>query len=146
MNYDILKFMEKLPKVGIGVMILKGNKVLLGQRKGSHGEGEWAFPGGHLEHMESILDCARRETKEECGIEIANIRFLFLSNLKTYAPKHYVHVGLIADWQSGEPQILEPDSCEEWGWFDLNNIPTPLFNTCATSFEARRTGRNFYDS
>ncbi len=34
-------------KSGVGVMILKDGTVLLGRRKGSHGEGEWAWPGGH---------------------------------------------------------------------------------------------------
>ena len=41
-------------EVGIGIKIFKGSKILLGKRKGSHGEGEYAFPGGHLEYMESI--------------------------------------------------------------------------------------------
>ena len=41
-------------RVGIGVIILKDGKVLLGKRKGSHGAGEYAFPGGHLEYMESF--------------------------------------------------------------------------------------------
>ena len=63
------------PKVGIGVMIFKDDKILLGKRKGSHGEDEYAFPGGHLEYMESFAGCARREVSEECGIEIDNIRF-----------------------------------------------------------------------
>jgi len=48
--------------------------------------GEWSFPGGHLEYMESFEDCAKRETREECGIEITNIRFQFLSNVIKYAP------------------------------------------------------------
>lgn len=61
------------PKVGIGVMIFRDGEILLGKRKGSHGDGEYAFPGGHLEYMESFSDCARREVREECGIEIANI-------------------------------------------------------------------------
>src|SRR5215469_4737907 len=46
------------PKVGVGVMILKDGKVLIGKRKGAHGAGEWAWPGGHLEYMESFEDCA----------------------------------------------------------------------------------------
>lgn len=50
------------PKVGIGVMIFKDGKVLLGKRKGSHGDGEYSFPGGHLNYMESFEDCAQRET------------------------------------------------------------------------------------
>lgn len=73
-------------KVGVGVMVLKDGKVLLSKRKGSHGSGEYAFPSGHLEYMEGFEECARRETKEECGIEIQNIKFLFLANVDRYAP------------------------------------------------------------
>ena len=103
--------MEQLqPRVGIGVMILKDGKVLLGKRKGSHGAVEYAFPGGHLEYRESFEDCARREVHEECGVEITNLRFQFVANVTTYAPKHYVHLGFIADWKQclelGEPQAL----------------------------------------
>jgi 8-oxo-dGTP diphosphatase len=73
------------PKVGVGVMIVKNGFVLLGKRKGAHGEGEYAFPGGHLEYMESFAQCAQRETREECGIEIENIRFQFVANVTTYS-------------------------------------------------------------
>jgi 8-oxo-dGTP diphosphatase len=136
---------QDIPKVGVGVMILKDGKVLLGKRKGSHGSGEYAFPGGHLEYMESFEDCARRETKEECGIDIENIRFQLLANLVTYAPKHYVHVGVTADWKSGEPQTLEPDRCEGWGWYGLDELPQPMFKVCGIGIEAFKTGKNYYD-
>ncbi len=109
------------PKVGIGVMIFKDGKVLLGKRKGSHGDGEYSFPGGHLEYMESFENCARRETMEEAGIVLKNVRFQFLGNTKEYAPKHYVQIGLIADWENGEPKVLEPDKREEWNWYDLDH-------------------------
>ena len=105
---------EQRPKVGIGVMIIKDGKVLLGKRKGSHGAGEFAWPGGHMEYMESFADCAKREVQEETGMEIENIRFLRLMNLKDYAPKHYVDIGLLAEWKSGEPKIMEPDEIVEW--------------------------------
>ena len=94
------------PKVGVGVMILKDGKVLMHKRKGTHGGGEFALPGGHLEYMESFEDCVRREVREEAGILIKNIRFLRILNLKLYAPKHYVDLGFVADWASGEPKIL----------------------------------------
>jgi 8-oxo-dGTP diphosphatase len=134
------------PKVGIGIMILKDNKVLLGKRKNSHGDGAYAWPGGHLEHMESFEDCAKREVLEETGMEIKNIRFLRLMNLKTYAPKHYVDIGLMADWKSGEPQILEPQKCEEWNWYNLDNLPQPLFDTIPSYIEAYKTGKNYFDA
>jgi len=41
--------MKKRPAVGVATIVLKNGKVLLGKRKGSHGSGSWAFPGGHLE-------------------------------------------------------------------------------------------------
>ncbi len=137
---------NNLPKVGIGVMIFKDGKVLLGKRKNAHGDGSYAWPGGHMEYMESFADCAKRETMEEAGIEIENVRFLRLMNLKTYAPKHYVDIGLAADWKSGEPQIMEPDKCEGWGWYDIDNLPQPLFDTLPTYIEAIKTGKNYFDA
>jgi len=137
---------ENRPRVGVGVMVMKGGKVLLGERKGSHGEGEFAFPGGHLEYLESFEDCARREIKEETGIEIQNIKFLFLANVTKYAPKHYAHIGLTADYKSGEPEVLEPRKCESWDWYDFNKLPSPIFYMCELSFEAYKKGKNFFDS
>jgi 8-oxo-dGTP diphosphatase len=136
---------ELHPQVGIGVMILKDGKVLMGKRKTSHGTGQYAFPGGHLEYMESFEDCARRETKEECGIEITNLRFLFLSNLRNYPPKHYAHIHFVADWENGEPIVLEPEKCESWDWYPLDALPEPKFATCPLAFEAYRTGKNYFE-
>lgn len=136
---------QQITKVGIGVMIFKDGKVLLSKRKGSHGAGEFSFPGGHLEYMEGFADCARRETKEECGVEIENVRFQFLLNLVKYAPKHYVHIGLIADWKSGEPAVLEPDRTESWHWYEPDNLPQPLFEACALSFQSHNSGQMYFD-
>ncbi|HTY39606.1 MAG TPA: NUDIX domain-containing protein [Candidatus Paceibacterota bacterium] len=137
---------EQIIKVGIGVMILKDGKILLSKRHGSHGEGEYAFPGGHLEYMESFTDCAIRETHEEAGIEIKNIRFLCLGNITKWAPKHYVHIGLLADWTSGEPKVMEPDKTESWSWYDLDKLPSPLFYSCEMAIDAYKNKINYYDS
>lgn len=136
---------ENRPQVGIGIMVLKDGKVLLGKRKSSHGAGEYAWPGGHMEYMESFEDCAKREVLEETGVEIENVRFLRLMNLKHYAPKHYVDIGLIADWKSGEPKLLEPEKFEGWDWYAVDELPEPLFYTLPSYFEALKTGRNFFD-
>lgn len=128
------------------VMIVKEGKLLLGKRKGSHGEGQFASPGGHLEYMESFTDCAIREVKEECGIELQHIEFLFVANIKEYTPKHYCRIGLIAEWKSGDPKLLEPERCESWDWYDLNNLPSPLFSSVAQGIEAYKTGKHFFDA
>ena len=136
-----------ITKIGAGVMIFKSGKILLGHRKSKYGDGEYAFPGGRLEYAESFEECARREIAEESGIEIENIRFQFLANIKKYAPEHhYIYVGLIADWKHGEPQSLEPDKNIEWKWYDLKELPKPLFITSQLAVKSHSNGTNYYDS
>jgi len=120
--------MEKIPKIGVGVIIRKGNKVLLGQRKNAHGTGAWCPPGGHLEFMETIDDCARRETNEESGLVITNIQKpVFTEDFFKEEEKHYITMLVTTDWESGEPELREPHKCEEWRWFTWDKLPTPLF-------------------
>lgn len=64
----------------MGVIIIKDGKVLFGQRLNDHGAGSWSVPGGHLERNETWEDCGKRETKEETGLEIANLRFVAATN------------------------------------------------------------------
>lgn len=136
---------EKQTKVGVGVMVFKNGKILMGKRKSSHGEGEYCYPGGNLEYMEGFEDCAKRETLEECGIEIKNIKFNFVANELEYAPKHYVNVSFVAEWESGEPKVLEPDKFESFDWYDLENLPEPIFAMSKLGIESYKTGKNFYD-
>lgn len=136
---------EHQTKVGIGVLVMKDDKVLLLKRQGSHGEGMWGGTGGHLEHLESFASCAKRETKEEAGIEIDNVRFLCVSNFQDHAPKHYVDIGLLADYVSGEPTIMEKEKCSEMGWFALDELPTPLFGMMSNYIEALRGGQQYFD-
>ena len=137
---------ENKTHIGVGVMILKDGKVLLGKRKGKHGAGEYGFPGGHLEVMESFEDCARRETLEECGISIKNLRFLFVANVTGYYDRHYVHIGFIADFDKGEPKVLEPEKCESWEWFEMDSLPNPIFTFSEMAFDAMENKKNYYDS
>ena len=133
------------PKVGVGVMILKEGKILLAKRIASHGAGSYAFPGGHLEHLESIFECAKRETREEAGIEIENLRFLCISNVALYLPKHYINIGVLADWMSGEPRLMEQGKSEEWLWYSLDAFPAPLFDAIPNYIRAYKGGDIFYD-
>jgi 8-oxo-dGTP diphosphatase len=96
--------------------------------------------------MESFEECAKREVLEEAGIEIENVRFLSLSNSKQYAPKHFVNIGLLADWKSGEAKVMEPEKCESWNWYELDNFPSNLYATVHLYIEAMKTGKNYFDA
>jgi hypothetical protein len=63
---------------------------------------------------------------------------------KTYAPNHYVHIGLLADWRSGTPEVLEPESSGPWEWYDVDHLPQPLFEMCRLAIESYKTGRIYY--
>jgi 8-oxo-dGTP diphosphatase len=120
--------MEHVVRVGIGVFIFRNGKFLMGKRLGSHGEGSWSVPGGHLEFGETFADTARRETLEETGVHIKNIRFGAVTNdYFEEENKHYVTVWMVSDHENGEASILEPNKFVEQGWFDFETLPTPLF-------------------
>ena len=78
--------------------------------------------------FESWEDCSRREVEEEVGIKIQNIRFGIVTNdffLKE--KRHYITICMVADYESGDVRVMEPEKCSEWGWFEWNNLPFPLF-------------------
>jgi len=118
----------RTPRVGVGVLVLRAGRVLLGQRKASHGAGTWALPGGHLEFGETVEDCARREVLEETGIVVGKLRLgPFTSDVFVAEEKHYVTLFVRADWAFGEAERREPEKCSAWGWFDWAALPEPLF-------------------
>jgi len=116
------------PKVGVGVIIRKDNKVLLGKRKNSHGDGTWSFPGGHLEFGETPEECAKRETLEETGLVLNEfIKGDYTNDIFVKEDKHYITLFMITDLKEGEPEIKEPEKCEEWQWFEWSKLPENLF-------------------
>lgn len=128
MNSSNMSDDTPMVRVGIGVFVFKGDKFLMQQRQGAHGAGSWSVPGGHLEFGESFEDTARREVKEETGLEIADVRFGAVTN-DHFADeeKHYVTVWMLSDWARGKEYIAEPDKCLEQAWHTLDDLPEPLF-------------------
>ena len=137
------------PKVGVGILILKGNQTILGKRCGSHGAGEYGGAGGHMENGESFEEAILREISEEFGshFKIKNLRFSCVTNLRKYAPRHYIDIGMLAEWESGEPKVMEPDKVEKWEWFDIDNPPPreDSFGCLHNYIEAYKTGKVYFE-
>lgn len=135
------------PGVGVGVMILKENKILLGLRnpdkiKASselQGQGTWTMPGGKVEFMEKLVDAAKRELEEETNLKATKLDFLCISDDITDTA-HYVTVGFIATDYMGNVKTMEPETILEWKWFDLNNLPDNLYKPSKVCIEKYRRG------
>jgi len=136
---------EVCPKVGLGCLVMKDGKVLLGKRLSKLAPGVYGGVGGHLENMESVEEAVRREAREEAGIELGELRFLCAINYRELEPKHYIGLGFVAELKSGAPRNLEPDKCEGWDWYGLDDLPQPLFGVAARYIEALKTGKSFFD-
>lgn len=119
---------ESLVRVGIGVFVCKDGEFLVQQRRGAHGLGSWAPPGGHIEFGESFEDTAHREVLEETGLQITNVRFGAITNdVFTDEGKHYVTIWMLSDWKSGKARIVEPEKCLRQMWCTFDDLPSPLF-------------------
>jgi len=130
-----------VPRIGIGVIVLRKDKVLLLKRKGSHGPGQWNLPGGHLDFGETIEECARRELVEETGLKASETKLICVNeelNFIKTDQKHYVTLGVLVEVKYGEPEIKEPDKCERLDWFRLDQLPSPLFAPSQNIIESYR--------
>ena len=137
------KMTDRKPQVGMGVLVMRRGRVLLGRRRGSHGEGFYAAPGGHVEFGESFEQAARREVLEETGLEIADLRLLSVGNYffnRDDGERHYIDVDFVCEAQAGEAQLMEPGKCDGWEWYDLDHLPQPLFIVTRRMIESLRSG------
>jgi 8-oxo-dGTP diphosphatase len=58
------------PIVGVGVVVWRGDRVLLVRRGNPPKAGSWSLPGGAQELGETVFETARREVREETGLEV----------------------------------------------------------------------------
>jgi 8-oxo-dGTP diphosphatase len=117
-----------IPRIGVGVVIRRGEDVLLLRRHNVHGAGTWSTPGGYFEYGETPEECAAREALEETGVTISGIRFLTITN--DFFPereKHFITLWMHADYALGDAGLHAPDEATEVGWFPHDQLPDPLF-------------------
>ena len=58
------------PVVGVGAVVIRDGRALIIKRAHEPRKGEWSLPGGLLDLGESLADAARREVKEETGLDV----------------------------------------------------------------------------
>ncbi len=111
--------------IASGPVIIEDNKVLLNQHSDKN---MWKFPGGRLESLDfdnnkdALEETARREVKEEMGIDIKIIK-----PLKTMCiprPGHDDEYVVLVHYLAERIGEIKPgDDIEKWDWVDINNLP-----------------------
>ncbi|MFA5174217.1 MAG: NUDIX domain-containing protein [Candidatus Pacearchaeota archaeon] len=124
----------KRPEIGVSIILMKENKVLMGKRKNSHGNGTWSFPGGHLKMFENLRYCALRELEEETGFRQNRHHYLMdfspcvlTEDFFEEEKKHYLTHYFRAKHINGAPRVMEPNKCDQWKWYEWNKMPSNLF-------------------
>jgi len=111
------------PIVGIGVVVLRGDTVLLVRRGKPPNVGSWTLPGGAQEIGETAETAARRELLEETGIEVGPLRFAaVVDSIRRDADGrvqyHYTIVDFCARWAAGEPRAASDVTEAVWAPLD----------------------------
>ena len=108
------------PAPAVSVLIVDGDRVLLGQRRANPGADQWAIPSGYIEYEDDFLTTAVREAKEETGLDveitaIVNVVSSFLS------PRfHFLAVYVVARAVGGE--LAAGDDLAAVEWFSLPGV------------------------
>jgi 8-oxo-dGTP diphosphatase len=101
---------SEYPIPAVGVVVVRDGKALLIRRGSEPALGRWSIPGGIVESGELLHDAARREIREECGIEIEvgpmlQIFESITRDAEGRARFHYVILDLLGYHVSGEVQF-----------------------------------------
>ncbi|KAK1983935.1 NUDIX domain-containing protein [Colletotrichum cereale] len=114
------------PRVGVAAIIQrKDGRIIVGQRKSSHGAGTIQLPGGHLEFGESFFLCAERETLEETGLRVRGVKVAAVTNdVFGDLGKHYITIFVRCEMEDpdAEPINVEPEKCAGWSWVTWREV------------------------
>lgn len=99
------------PHIGVGVLLIRENRLLLVKRKYNPDAGYWSIPGGHLDLGEKVKKAAERETFEETGFKVkvsklAGIIDKIMFDDKGKIEYHYVLINYFVKQKEGEPNQL----------------------------------------
>ena len=107
------------PMVGVGVVVWRGDEVLLIKRGKPPRAGSWSLPGGRQKLGETTRDAGAREVMEETGVEVLIEGLVDVVDSITRDEHgrvrlHYTLVDFRARWVSGEPSAATDAADARW--------------------------------
>jgi 8-oxo-dGTP diphosphatase len=107
------------PKIAVGTIIrATAGRIVLVRRAIEPGYGKWVFPGGYVDRGEPLTTAARREAREECGLDV---RLDGLINIYSYPGRAPVIVAYAATAIGGTLSV--DDECLDAAEIDPAAIP-----------------------
>lgn len=113
------------PKVAAGVLIERGDEVLLVQRGNDPGRGLWSFPAGFVDAYEDPARAAERECLEETGLVVRVRHLLDLISGREHPRGADIVLVYAAEITGGE--LLAGDDATEARFFSRGNLPPLAF-------------------
>jgi ADP-ribose pyrophosphatase YjhB (NUDIX family) len=110
------------PKVSAGAIVTRAGTILLTRRALDPGRGLWALPAGYMEWDERVEDAARREVREETGLDVT---LDGLVGVYSQPDRGVVLVVYAATVLGGTLQ--HDDESEELGYFSPDALPPLAF-------------------
>jgi ADP-ribose pyrophosphatase YjhB (NUDIX family) len=124
------------PNMGVGAAVVvrdRAGRVLMVQRSPHQfGAGKWCFPCGYVEWNEDIRHAARREAREEAGVDVVIADPLFVETNFHQPGKPTVGIWFAATLVDPDAVPTPGDDAVAVGWFDLLAPPPLAFPTDAT--------------
>jgi len=116
----------ELPLVGVGSIIIEGDRILLVKRAHPPIQGQWSIPGGVLEVGELVRDAAVRETREETGLvvepgDLLGVYDRVLRDAEKRVQYHYVLIDFLCRRVGGE--LHAASDAAEVRWFTREELP-----------------------
>ena len=113
------------PVVGVGVVVWHDDRVLLIKRGKPPRVGQWSLPGGAQKLGETLADAARREVREETGIDVDLGEIIATLDLidrddEERVRHHYTLVDFVAEARGTE--LVAGDDAADARWFDRGDI------------------------
>ncbi len=107
------------PYVGVGIVVFRGDEVLLVERTKPPIRNRWSIPGGAQEIGETIREAASRELMEETGLEADVIGLIdvvdgITRDQDSRVQFHYTLVDFAAEWRSGEAAAADDVGVVRW--------------------------------
>ena len=103
------------------MVLIENGKILLIRRGRDPFRNQWATPGGRIDDSENAEQCAKREMKEETGIDIEIIKLTGLYSDPERDPRGIIAAAFLVKRTGGEP--IAGDDAAEARWFDLDDLP-----------------------